>query len=81
MPEVVKLYKNSRDKELQHMLYKTKEGLQKEAFDYRDSYLSEHEYETVFAIYDEDSNTLQFSFIISCIITAQSGSSLISFLK
>ena len=29
MPELVKLYKNLHDKELQHMLYKTKEGLQK----------------------------------------------------
>ena len=38
------------------MLYKTKECLQNEAFDYRDSYLSEHEYECVFAIYDEDTD-------------------------
>ena len=54
MPKLVKLYKNLRDKELQHMLYKTKEGIQKEAFDYRDSYLSDHEYDAVSAIYDED---------------------------
>ena len=56
MLELVKLYKNLRDKELQHMLYKTKEGLQKEAFDCRDSYLSEHEYDAVFAIYNEDTD-------------------------
>ena len=54
MPELVKLYKNLRDLGLEHMLYKTKEGLQKEAFDYCEFYLSDHEYETVFAIYDED---------------------------
>ena len=56
MPKLVKLYKNLRDKELQHMLYKTKEGLQKEAFDYRDSYLSEHEYDVVFAIYNKETD-------------------------
>ena len=56
MPELVKLYQNQRDHGLSHMLYKTKEGLQNEAFDYHDSYLSEHEYETVFAIYDEDTD-------------------------
>ena len=54
MPELVKLYKNLRDFQLNNILYKTKEGLQEEAFDYRDSYLSEHEYDAVFAIYDED---------------------------
>lgn len=54
MPELVKLYKNLRDLDLGHMLYKAKEGLQNEAFDYRECYLSDHEYETVFAIYDED---------------------------
>lgn len=53
MPELVKLYKNLRDLDLKHMLYKTKEGLQKEAFDYRGCYLSDYEYEIVFAIYDE----------------------------
>ena len=30
MPELVKLYKNLRDFQLNNMLYKTKEGLQKE---------------------------------------------------
>ena len=54
MTEIVKLYKNLRDLDLGHMIYKTKEGLQKEAFDYCEFYLSDHEYETVFAIYDED---------------------------
>ena len=54
MPELVKLYKNLRDLGLYHMMYKTKEGLQKEAFDYCEFYLSDYEYETVFAIYDED---------------------------
>ena len=54
MPELVKLYRNLPDLDLSHMLYKTKEGLQKEAFDYRDSYLSDHEYDIVFAIYNED---------------------------
>ena len=54
MSELVKLYKNLRDLDLGHMLYKTKEGLQKEAFDYRGCYISDYEYETVFAIYDED---------------------------
>ena len=54
MPELVMLYKNLRDKELQHMLYKTKDGLQNEAFDYCEFYLSDHEYETIFAIYDKD---------------------------
>ena len=54
MTELVKLYKNLRDFQLNNILYKTKEGFQKEAFDYRDSYLSEHEYDAVFAIYDED---------------------------
>ena len=54
MPELVKLYRNLRDLDLSHMLYKTKEGLQKESFDYRDSYLSDHEYDIVFAIYNED---------------------------
>ena len=53
MPELVKLYKNLRDLDLGHMLYKTKEGLQKEAFDYCEFYLSDYEYETVFAIYNE----------------------------
>ena len=53
MPEIVKLYQNQRDHGLSHMLYKTKEWLQNEAFDYRECYLSDHEYETVFAIYDE----------------------------
>ena len=53
MPELVKLYKNLRDFQLNNMLYKTKEGLQNEAFDYRECYLSDHEYEAVFAIYDE----------------------------
>ena len=53
MAELVKLYKNLRDLDLGHMLYNTKEGLQNEAFDYRGCYLSDHEYETVFAIYDE----------------------------
>ena len=56
MPELVKLYRNLRDKELQHMLYKTKEGLQNEAFDYRGYYISDCEYETVFAIYNEDTD-------------------------
>ena len=56
MTELVKLYKNLRDLDLCHMIYKTKEGLQKEAFDYCEFYLSDHEYETVFAIYDEDSD-------------------------
>ena len=54
MPELVKIYKNLRDLGLEHMLYKTKEGLQNEAFDYCEYYISDHEYETVFAIYDED---------------------------
>ena len=39
MSELVKLYKNLRDLDLGHMLYKTKEGLQKEAFDYCEYYL------------------------------------------
>ena len=56
MPELVKLYKNLRDKELQHMLYKTKEGLQNEAFDCCDCFLLASEYECVFAIYDEDTD-------------------------
>ena len=56
MSELVKLYKNLRDLDLSHMLYKTKEGLQNEAFDYRECYLPDHEYETVFAIYDEDAD-------------------------
>ena len=56
MPELVKLHKNLRDLDLGHMLYKTKEGLQNEAFDYREYYLADHEYETVFAIYDEDTD-------------------------
>ena len=56
MPEIVKLYKNLRDLDLYHMIYKTKEGLQNEAFDYRECYLSDYEYETVFAIYDEDTD-------------------------
>ena len=57
MPEIVKLYKNLRDLDLSHMLYKTKEGLQKEAFDYLGHYLSGNdEYTCVFAIYDEDSD-------------------------
>ena len=54
MPELVKLYKNLHDKELQHMLYKTKEGLQKEAFDCCDCFLLDSEYECVFAIYNSD---------------------------
>ena len=56
MPELVKLYKNLRDLDLSHMLYKTKDGLQKEAFDYREYYLLDHEYECVFAIYNEDTD-------------------------
>ena len=56
MPEIVKLYQNQRDHGLSHMLYKTKEWLQNEAFDYRECYLSEHEYKYVFAIYDEDTD-------------------------
>ena len=56
MSELVKLYKNLRDLDLGHMIYKTKEGLQKEAFDYCEFYLSDHEYECVFAIYDEDTD-------------------------
>ncbi|UNY40474.1 hypothetical protein KLEP7_gp69 [Pseudaeromonas phage vB_PpeM_ KLEP7] len=56
MPELVKLYKNLRDFQLGNMLYKTKEGLQKDAFDCRDSFLLDREYEYVFAIYDEDSD-------------------------
>ena len=56
MPELVKLYRNLRDFQLNNILYKTKEGLQKEAFDYRGYYLSDHEYETVFAIYNEDTD-------------------------
>ena len=56
MPELVKLYKNLRDIDLGHMLYKTKEGLQKEAFDYCEFYLSDYEYECVFVIYDEDTD-------------------------
>ena len=56
MPELVKLYRNLRDFQLNNILYKTKEGLQKEAFDYRDSYLSDHEYDIVFAIYNEDTD-------------------------
>ena len=35
MPELVKLYKNLRDLDLSHMLYKTVEGLQIGAFNYR----------------------------------------------
>ena len=54
MPELVKIYKNLRDFQLGNMIYKTKEGLQNEAFDCRGCYLSDYEYETVFAIYDED---------------------------
>ena len=38
------------------MFYKTKEGLQNEAFDYRGHYLSENEYGAVFAIYNEDTD-------------------------
>ena len=53
MPELVKLYKNLRDFQLNNILYKTKEGLQEDAFDSRGYYLSEHEYDIVFAIYDE----------------------------
>ena len=53
MPELVKLYKNLRDLDLKHMLYKTVEGLQKEAFDYCEFYLSDYEYECVFAIYNK----------------------------
>lgn len=56
MSELVKLYKNLRDFQLSNMLYKTKEGLQKEAFDCRDSYLLDSEYECVFAIYNEDTD-------------------------
>ena len=56
MPELVKLYRNLRGLDLSHMLYKTKEGLQKEAFDYRGYYISVCEYETVFAIYNEDTD-------------------------
>lgn len=47
MPELVKLYKNLRDFQLSNMLYKTKEGLQKEAFDCRDCFLLDREYECV----------------------------------
>ena len=54
MPEIVKFYKNLRDSGLSHMLYKTKEGLQKEAFGYQYKNIDNDEIETVFAIYDED---------------------------
>ena len=54
MTEIVKLYKNLRDSGLSHMLYKTKDGLQKEAFDYRGKNIHNDEIETFFAIYDED---------------------------
>ena len=56
MPELVKLYRNLRDFQLNNILYKTKEGLQKEAFDYCGYYISDCEYETVFAIYNEDTD-------------------------
>ena len=56
IPEIVNLYQNQRDHGLSHMLYKTKEGLQKEAFDYCGYYISDCEYETVFAIYNEDTD-------------------------
>ena len=56
MPEIVKLYKNLRDLDLSHMLYKTKEGLQKEAFDYRGKNIYNDEIETFFAIYDGDTD-------------------------
>ena len=57
MTELVKLYKNLRDFQLNNILYKTKEGLQKEAFDYLGHYLSGNdEYTCVFAIYDEDTD-------------------------
>ena len=56
MPEVVKLYKNLRDLDLKHMLYKTVEGLQIGAFNYqgnRGRNVDLDEIEIVFAIYDE----------------------------
>lgn len=56
MPELVKLYKNLRDFQLNNMLYKTKEGLQKEAFDCCDCFLLDSEYECVFAIYNSDTD-------------------------
>ena len=52
MAELVKLYKNLRDFELNHMLYKTKEGLRKEAFDYADEFLRDHQIASLFAIKD-----------------------------
>ena len=54
MPELVKLYKNLRDLELNHMLYKTKEGLQKEAFDCADEFLRDHQIDSLFAIKDSE---------------------------
>lgn len=56
MPELklIKLYRNTRDFEVQHMLYKTLEGLQAEAFDLSYSYLSDHEIEYKIAIEDND---------------------------
>ena len=58
MPELVKLYRNLRDSALNHMLYKSIEGLQKEAFEEEfygcKQYLLEDEYEVVFAFYDKD---------------------------
>ena len=56
MTELVKLYKNLRDFQLNNILYKTKEGLQEDAFDSRGNYLSDYEYECVFAIYNEDTD-------------------------
>ena len=53
MPEIVKLYKNLRDLDLSHMLYKTVEGLQIGAFNYRGRNVDLDEIETFFAIYDE----------------------------
>ena len=54
MTEIVKLYKNLRDSGLSHMLYKTKDGLQKEAFDYRGKNIYNDDIEHFFAIYSED---------------------------
>ena len=56
MPELVKLYKNLRDLDLKHILYKTVEGLQIGAFNYRGRNVDLDEIETFFAIYDEDTD-------------------------
>ena len=50
MPEIVKLYRNLRDKELQHMLYKTKTGLLSESFGLLDA----EDVEIIFAIKNGD---------------------------